>query len=103
MNSFNHYAYGAVAAWMFSAMAGIRDAPAAPGFRHFVLAPVPDPRIGSIKAAFRSPYGEIRSAWKYCTNGTWEWSFTIPPNTTATVVVPGGTPKEYAAGTYDIR
>ena len=102
MNSFNHYAYGAVAAWMFSAMAGIRDDPAAPGFRHFVLAPVPDPRIGSVTAAFRSPYGEIRSAWKYGANGTWEWTFTVPPNTTATVVAPGGTQKEYAPGTYDI-
>ena len=88
---------------MFSAMAGIRDDPAAPGFRHFVLAPIPDPRIGSVKAAFRSPYGEIRSAWKYGANGTWEWTFTVPPNTTATVVAPGGTPKEYAPGTYDIR
>ena len=102
MNSFNHYAYGAVAAWMFSAMAGIRDDPAAPGFRHFVLAPVPDPRIGSVKAAFRSPYGEIRSAWKYGANGTWKWTFTIPVNTTATVVAPGGTSKEYEAGTHEI-
>ena len=103
MNSFNHYAYGAVAGWMFSAMAGIRDDPAAPGFRHFVLAPVPDPRIGSVKASFRSPYGEIRSAWKYEKDGTWEWTFTVPPNTTATVIAPGGTQKEYAPGTYDIR
>ena len=55
MNSFNHYAYGAVAGWMFSAMAGVRDDPAAPGFRHFVLAPVPEPRIGKVDASFRSP------------------------------------------------
>ena len=103
MNSFNHYAYGAVAAWMFSAMAGIHDDPVAPGFRHFVLAPVPDRRIGSVKASFRSPYGEIRSAWKYGPNGTWEWTFTIPPNTTAMVVAPGGTPKEYAPGTHTLR
>ena len=103
MNSFNHYAYGAVAGWMFSAMAGIRDDPAAPGFRHFVLAPVPDRRIGSVKASFRSPYGEIRSAWKYEKDGTWEWTFTVPPNTTATVIAPGGTPKEYAPGTHTLH
>ena len=101
MNSFNHYAYGVVAGWMMSTMAGIRDDPAAPGFRHFVLAPVPDRRIGSVKAAFRSPYGEIRSEWKYVRDGGgWEWTFTIPANSSATVVSPDGSTAEYASGTY---
>jgi alpha-L-rhamnosidase len=68
-----------------------------------VLAPVPDRRIGSVKASFRSPYGEIRSAWKYEKDGAWEWTFTVPPNTTATMIAPGGTSKEYASGTHTLH
>jgi alpha-L-rhamnosidase len=41
MNSFNHYAYGAIGEWMYRRMAGIDNDPAQPGFKHFMLAPVP--------------------------------------------------------------
>ena len=100
MNSFNHYAYGAVLSWMYGSMAGIR-AGAGGGYRRFVLAPLPDRRIGSVDAAFRSPYGEIRSAWRY-DGGRWVWKFTVPANTTALVTVPGGEPREHSAGTYEV-
>ena len=103
MNSFNHYAYGAVAGWMFSTMTGIRDDPATPGFKHFVLAPVPDRRIGKVDASFRSPYGVIASKWEYGSNNEWTWTFTIPANTTATVVAPGCPAKEHVAGTYTLH
>ena len=102
MNSFNHYAYGAVAGWMFSTMAGIRDDPASPGFRHFVLAPVPDERIGKVDASFRSPYGMIASRWEFDGDGRWKWTFTIPANTSATVIARGRSAKEYVAGTYTL-
>ena len=102
MNSFNHYAYGAVLAWMYGTMAGIQEDVACPGFRHIILAPVPDRRMGRVKACFRSPYGPIRSAWNYDDAGKWTWTFTIPANTTATVTVPGEPPKEYVAGTYTV-
>ncbi|MBO4286977.1 MAG: family 78 glycoside hydrolase catalytic domain [Kiritimatiellae bacterium] len=101
MNSFNHYAYGAVLAWMYGTMAGIREDPAAGGFKRFILAPIPDRRVGSVKASYRSPYGEIRSAWRYEGN-QWIWTFTIPANTSARVAMPGGKPEEYAAGTYTL-
>jgi alpha-L-rhamnosidase len=103
MNSFNHYAYGAVAGWMFSTMAGIRDDSAMPGFKHFVLAPVPDRRIGKVDASFRSPYGTIASKWEYGSNNEWTWTFTIPANTTATVIAPGQPAKEHVAGTYKLQ
>ena len=104
MNSFNHYAYGAVSGWMMSTMAGIRDDPASPGFRRFVLAPMPDRRIGKVKAKFRSPYGVVRSEWRFCDDGVWEWSFTIPANTSASVVLPGTKDKkEYVAGTHTVH
>ena len=103
MNSFNHYAYGAVAGWMMSTMAGIRDDSTDPGFRHFTLAPVPDARIGMVDATFRSPYGTIASSWRFEEGGGWKWCFTIPPNTTATVFAPGQQAKEYIAGAYEMR
>ena len=102
MNSFNHYAYGAVLAWMHRTMAGIREDPSEPGFRHFVLAPVPDRRMVFADARFRSPYGEIRSAWRY-ESGRLVWEFTIPANTTATVIAPGCPAREYVAGTYVVK
>lgn len=99
MNSFNHYAYGAVLSWMYGTMAGIRPG-ADGGFRKFTLAPIPDRRMGSVDAEFDSPYGKIRSAWKYGSDGKWTWTFTIPANTTASVKVPGGAQEKLAAGTY---
>jgi len=102
MNSFNHYAYGAVLAWMYGTMAGIQEDVAKPGFKHIILAPVPDKRMGHVKACFNSPYGPVKSAWSYDAAGKWTWTFTIPANTTATVTVPGGETKEYVAGTYTI-
>ena len=98
MNSFNHYAYGAVLAWMYGTMAGIRS-DSLGGFKHFNLAPIPDRRMGKVDASFDSPYGVIRSAWAY-EGGKWKWTFTIPANTTATVKVPGRIAEELPAGTY---
>ena len=102
MNSFNHYAYGAVLAWMHGTMAGIREDIASPGFKHFVLAPIPDKRVGHVSAQYDCAYGTIRSSWAYGENGTWTWSFTIPANTTAKVTVPGCETKEYTAGSYTV-
>ena len=102
MNSFNHYAYGAVAEWMFSTMAGIRPDPATPGYRHFILAPVPDRRLGFVTARQRTPFGEIVSAWRY-EGDAWRWTFTIPADTTATVKRPGEkTGRIYEAGTHSL-
>ena len=102
MNSFNHYAYGAVVAWMYGSMAGIREDVEKPGFKHIILAPIPDKRVGHVTASFNSPYGVIKSAWRYTEDGTWSWTFTIPANTTATVILPGCDTAEYSSGTYTL-
>ena len=60
MNSFNHYAYGAVLAWMYGTMAGISEDPKAPGFKHIILAPIPDKRVGHVDASYNSAYGTIK-------------------------------------------
>ena len=100
MNSFNHYAYGAVLAWMYGTMAGIQEDPAHPGFKHFILAPIPDARIGHVKASFDSPYGRIESEWRMEGADKFSWRFTIPANTSATVKLPNGETREFQAGSH---
>jgi len=103
MNSFNHYAYGAVTAWMFKTMAGIQTGPEA-GWDKFVLAPQPDRRLGFCKASFRTPNGgEIKSHWRF-EGDEWIWEFTVPKGSVATVSIPGeqGAPKTYTSGEYRI-
>ena len=63
MNSFNHYAYGAVHAWLYRTAAGIAADPADPGFRHIVMKPLPDRRLGYVKAEYKSAAGLVKSAW----------------------------------------
>jgi len=102
MNSFNHYAYGCVAEWMWETMAGIATDTTKPGFKNIIMAPVPDKRIGSLNATYNSAAGPISSDWKY-EGDTWTWNFTIPEGATATVTVPGeDASKEYSAGTYTV-
>ncbi len=103
MNSFNHYAYGCVCQWLWQTAAGINADPRQPGFRHIILRPVPDRRLGHLDAEFRSPAGLIKSSWRYngdrCT-----WHFTIPRGATATVWLPGKSePKEYESGSYRVE
>ncbi len=84
MNSFNHYAYGAVAEWMYAGMAGIRPDPERPGFEHIILSPRPDTRHddeipqGQERITMASAtYRGIFSRWEY-ENGEFVWSFRIP-------------------------
>ena len=103
MNSFNHYAYGAVCQWIWECAAGIAADPAQPGFRHIIMKPVMDKRLGSLDASFHSASGLIKSSWK-CEGDGWTWKFTVPKGATATVTLPGETEsKDYAAGTYTIN
>ncbi len=103
MNSFNHYAYGAVCAWIWKTAAGIATDTEEPGFRHIIMKPVPDKRLGSLDAEYDSEYGTIKSSWKY-EGDQWIWTFTIPRRARATVTLPGETEsKEYQAGKYTVK
>ena len=102
MNSFNHYAYGCVCEWIWETCAGIASDPANPGFKHIIMKPVPDKRLGHIDAEYQSAAGLIKSAWRY-EGDQWIWDFTIPQGATASVTLPGETEaKEYTAGSYQI-
>jgi alpha-L-rhamnosidase len=81
MNSYNHYAYGAVADWIYRYAAGIDTTSADAGFHTIYLHPTFDTRLGSIDLTYDSPYGPIHSAWTV-QNGTAKWELTIPANTT---------------------
>jgi alpha-L-rhamnosidase len=87
MNSFNHYAYGAVCQWIWQTCAGIAADPAQPGFQHIIMRPVPDRRLGHLDASYQSAAGLIKSSWRY-EGDEWIWTFTIPEGVTATVTLP---------------
>jgi alpha-L-rhamnosidase len=81
MNSYNHYAYGAVADWIYRYAAGIDTTPLDAGFHTIVLHPVFDPRLGGLEFSYQSSYGLISSGWTIREKSV-AWSVTIPPNTT---------------------
>ena len=90
-NSFNHYSYGSVVAWMFRGMAGISYDEARPGFKHILLMPHPDKSLPVVEAAYDSIYGKIVSNMRY-EGDSWHYEAEIPANTTATVRLPVGKP-----------
>ena len=85
MNSFNHYAYGAVGQWMYESIGGI--SPLEPGYKKVLIAPVPGKQLEFANAEYNSVYGKIYSGWKKIENGL-QLEVVIPPNTTAKVVIP---------------
>lgn len=102
VNSYNHYAYGAVCQWIWESVAGIKADPENPGFRHIIMEPIPDRRIGSIDAEYNSAAGLIKSEWHY-SGDRWIWNFSIPEGSTATIRVPGNCKtEEFGAGDHTI-
>ena len=87
MNSFNHYAYGAIGEWLYSYVAGINIDIENPGYKHILLSPNTGGGLNDISAEFLSMYGKIISAWKM-ENDKFIYSIEIPANTTATVTLP---------------
>lgn len=86
MNSYNHYAYGAVADWIYRYAAGVDATPLGAGFHTVVLHPVFDARLSPLEFKYQSSYGEIKSAWTV--NGSAvEWNVTLPANTTGRLEV----------------
>ena len=102
MNSFNHYAYGSFADWLFGAAAGIRPGPDGGFDDRFELAPLPDRRLGSVEATYRTRRGVIRSAWRYCDDGALVWDFAVPEGSVAAVTF-NGTTRDYQAGAYTLK
>ena len=88
MNSYNHYAFGSVVAWVYRRVVGIDTAPSAPGFREIVFRPLLDDRITHARGEYDSSYGKITSEWNGTKSGPFTLKITVPPNTTAQVFLP---------------
>ena len=87
MTSFNHYALGAVTDWLHRTVAGL--APAAPGYRRIEVRPRPGGGLTQARARHRTPYGYADVAWRIVGEEI-TVEVIVPPNTTATVTLPGG-------------
>lgn len=98
MTSFNHYAFGAVADWMYRRLAGL--APGSPGYRKLRIAPVLIAGLDRAWARHETPYGMAEAGWT-ASAGQVQVRAVIPANTTATVVLPGAEPVEVGSGTHE--
>jgi alpha-L-rhamnosidase len=87
MNSFNHYAYGAIGDWLYRVVAGIEIDPQSPGYKHAIIQPHPGGGLTFAKASHESLYGTVASGWETRENQLLV-SVEIPANTTATVRLP---------------
>lgn len=100
MNSFNHYAYGAVGDWMFQHLGGLQILE--PGYKKSRIAPLIG--AGGLQHAqcnIRTPYGPLASQWKASDN-TFTLTVTIPPNTSAEVVLPVESPEAVTLGNVPV-
>ncbi|HEY7296013.1 MAG TPA: family 78 glycoside hydrolase catalytic domain, partial [Dehalococcoidia bacterium] len=98
MTSFNHYALGAVADWLHRRIGGL--APLEPGYRRIEVRPLPGGGITWAKARLRTPYGLAACAWQL-EHDALTLELTVPVNSSATVVPPGGgAPIEAGSGSH---
>ncbi len=86
MNSFNHYAYGAIGEWLYTRVAGLNIDPENPGYKHIIFSPHVGGGFTNAKVEFLSMYGIIKSAWEI-KNNNFVYSISIPANTTGTVIL----------------
>jgi len=93
MNSFNHWAFGAVGEWMWRNIAGLNPDETQPGWKHFVIAPKPGGGVTWSKAEYRSIRGVIVCDWKI-ESGKFSLRAVVPPNTTATLYLPSNDPAQ---------
>jgi alpha-L-rhamnosidase len=88
MNSYNHYAFGSVIAWVYRYMAGIDTSLSSPGFKKIVIHPHLDPRVTFARGEYDSIYGKIITDWKGSAAAPFTLKVTIPANTTADIFLP---------------
>src|SRR5581483_5665664 len=93
--SLNHYSYGAIGNWLYQVVAGI--APDAPGYQHTLFQPQPGAGLTFATATYQSLFGEITTRWQI-ESERFQLTVTVPPNTTATVVIPARLGKHITQG-----
>lgn len=100
MNSFNHYAYGAVVDWMYTRIAGINCTTEAPGYKKSVIRPLVTQRLSYAKATVMTLYGALSSKWTRDKEGNYIYEVTIPNNTVSEFIFPDGRRIELKPGTH---
>ena len=98
MNSYNHYAYGAIADFMYKKIGGIT--PVEPGYKKIQIKPVMDDRITNAKTSIDTVYGEVKTEWTNC-DGNFSMKVIVPCNTTAEIILPNGEKFEVGSGMYE--
>jgi len=88
MNSFNHYAYGAIGKWLYQVVAGIGIDPGHPGYKHVIIHPRPGGGLTRAEASHESMYGTISSGWELDEDRL-TMEVEVPANTTASIHIKG--------------
>ncbi len=101
MNSFNHYAYGAIGDWMYRVAAGIDTKESAPGYKEITIKPHIGGTFTSMSAELKTLYGPVRSAWSL-KDATLAFDVTVPANTKATVFIPAASADAVTEGTLPL-
>jgi alpha-L-rhamnosidase len=86
MNSYNHYAYGAVCQWLFEAVAGFRPDEGEPGFRHIIYEPLVIPALTPVTAHHDSRVGRIEAGWTLEGDDV-TYTVTVPQDAKGTLVL----------------
>jgi alpha-L-rhamnosidase len=102
MNSFNHWAFGAVGDWLWRHIAGLNPDDAHPGWKHFVIAPHPGGGVTWARADYQSIRGQVGSHWQL-QDGRLTLRATVPPNTTATIRLPTSNASGITEGGRPVR
>lgn len=92
MNSFNHYAYGAIVQWIYERAAGFRRDPDTPGYRKIIFDPIPNKKLGYADVSFAGPTGTWKTHWKVLDDRHVELSLTVPFGCCAEVRLPFAPP-----------
>ena len=107
MNSFNHYAYGAIGEWLYKVVGGIDTSEVSPGFKHIVFKPQPEERMTYAQTELECPYGKVILCWSVL-EGKMFIHAEVPHNTTAEIHLPQTTKEmkkvhHVGSGKYDFE
>ncbi len=101
-DSHSHPMFGSVCAWFFQGLSGINPDSKNPGFKHIIIKPNVVDELDFVNATYSSVYGDIISNWEY-NNGVLKLQVEIPPNTTASVFIPGNNVDDVTADNSAVK
>lgn len=99
--SHSHPMFGSVTAWFYQGLGGINPDPENPGFKHIIIKPNPIDELDYVNTTYPSVYGDIHSNWEL-KNGNFKLKVRIPPNTTASIYIPGNNKESILTNDKDI-